>query len=677
MKQYRLHGRTGRTICLFLCLFGAGSSCQRYPMQRADMQSTETLPLTVFQYNDYTGDEAGIPSRTVFRGDTIPDGMNDNFSSFHLLQGFMATFAEHEDGTGFGFSYVARSSDVTVNLPAQLAQKVSFIRVLPVQNVLKKGVGNTNNTLIDSLNVSWFYDWGPLDHSTPTREYVPMAWGRGAANNPSRVDAYIEKDTVTHLLSFNEPDNASQSNIPYTEAVSLHKLLLRTGYRMGSPAPEEGNADKWLLNFMNKADQDTVKVDFMALHWYDWGNWSSTHNASPNPANVFNRFKNYLTRIYNLYKKPIWITEFNANRNTTPETHARFMELALPWLDAQPFIERYAYFFPPTVPAMENDTLTEVGRIYRDHVSTPSITGNIIYGDGSGGEEIPENMSIIPLTNELILPQYAYTGQQTTARLHYVCRLRLTGLAPNATYRYFTGLSDQASRTTQTPGWLLAIQNSSSSAGYIVGMSSSNKSVGGSRLDNNENYTGTGSKFSTFTTNASGNYTGWFAVVPTNQEQHQAGKNVYFFVQVNNGSGGTSLNHTFRTQSTISMLDYSTITEDIGGASAVKGISTVGDEKIVVLYSDTAMNDRPLYASFTEDDGIPQPYTNWYGTVNASEGQWGALIPNYLTSGVRAIRYVSINGSQLALFTSSNGEWGTTETVHPDNGSTPITIETP
>src|SRR5690606_17762149 len=128
-------------------------------------------------------------------------------------------------------------------------------------------------------------------------------------------------------------------------------------------------------------------------------------------------------------------------------------------------------------------------------------------------------------------------------------------------------MSDQAEPTTQTPAWLVTIQSGcqpagqhvvtsstnnsvgSSPAGHIVCMSSSNKSVGGSNLGNNENYTGTGSKFSPFTANASGNYTGWFAVVPTNQTQHQAGKNVYFFVQINNGSGGTSLDHTFRQQS--------------------------------------------------------------------------------------------------------------------------------
>src|SRR3546814_1623489 len=68
-----------------------------------------------------------------------------------------------------------------------------------------------------------------------------------------------------------------QSNIPYAEAANLHKLLLRTGYRIGSPAPEEGHANKWLLDFMNEVNRDTIKVDFIALHWYDWGNWSSAH----------------------------------------------------------------------------------------------------------------------------------------------------------------------------------------------------------------------------------------------------------------------------------------------------------------------------------------------------------------------------------------------------------------
>src|SRR3546814_8397545 len=90
----------------------------------------------------------------IFSDDAIPGEMNDNFSSFHLKQGYMATFAENNDGSGFGFTYIAHTSDILRDLPSRLANKVSFIRVLPVREVLKKGVGNTKTELIDSLNVN-------------------------------------------------------------------------------------------------------------------------------------------------------------------------------------------------------------------------------------------------------------------------------------------------------------------------------------------------------------------------------------------------------------------------------------------------------------------------------------------------------------------------------------------
>lgn len=172
-----------------------------------------------------------------------------------------------------------------------------------------------------------------------------MSWGRTGANSSTNITNYINKPNVTHLLSFNEPDNTDQSNIPFAEAVTLHENLAQTGLRLGSPAPTESQAFVWLKSFMAGAKEQNVKVDYVAIHWYDWGSYLNTLNTSPNANDVFNRFKSYVNNIYAIYGKPIWITEFNANRNTTSATHQAFITLALPWLEAQPFVERYAYFF--------------------------------------------------------------------------------------------------------------------------------------------------------------------------------------------------------------------------------------------------------------------------------------------------------------------------------------------
>ncbi|MDA9555821.1 glycoside hydrolase family protein, partial [Pelobium sp.] len=232
------------------------------------------------------------------------------------------------------------------------------------------------NKVIDSLNVTWYYNWGTKDESTPSREYVPMAWGKKAAD-PENVATYITKDNVTHFLSFNEPDNKDQSNIPVANTVEPYTNLLSMGYRMGSPATTEGQATKWLTDFINQADNEKQRVDFIAIHWYDWGGWFQNKQTEPDPEKVFKRFKAYIDKVYNIYHKPIWITEFNSNKNTTEATELAFMKLALPYLESDDRVERYAYFFPSNLLPVQNGKLTPIGKLYQEFKSTPSLKANI------------------------------------------------------------------------------------------------------------------------------------------------------------------------------------------------------------------------------------------------------------------------------------------------------------
>jgi hypothetical protein len=342
--------------------------------------------LIIYQGSQQTGTSATCLARTIYKGVTIPASLDNQITSIKLNKGFMATLAENEDGSGNSYPFMAITNDLNINLNASLDKKVSFIRVLPLANTLKKGAGYkspasapNDNSVVDQLNVSWLYDWGSSDYAKPNRDYSLMAWGANAANS-TNVAKHILKDSVSHLLSFNEPDNTNQSNVTFVNAVPLHKNLAATGYRLGSPAPEEGNAQtgRWLGDFMALAETNNVRVDYMAIHWYDWGSYSSTLATSPNVTNLFNRFKSYVNNIYATYNKPIWITEFNANRNTTSATHEAFIALALPWLESQSFVERYAYFFPPALPPTDvNGVLTPIGTAYKNfNASTLAIKNN-------------------------------------------------------------------------------------------------------------------------------------------------------------------------------------------------------------------------------------------------------------------------------------------------------------
>ncbi len=346
--------------------------------------------LNIYSNFNQQGSSATCVERTIYGGASIPNNLNDGIKSIILKKGYMAVLAANVDGTGEGFNYIASVSDLSVNLASVLQNKVSFIRVLPIINVKKKGAGTKDNDVATLLNASWLYDWGGSDESIPNREYVPMAWGKGGAA-ATYVDNITAKTSITSFLAFNEPDNVGQSNINYGEAATLYRNLLRTGYRMGSPATTEAQYRVWLQNFTDLANQDTLRIDFVAVHWYDWGNWTTTPNPNPDVNALFNRFKNYITLVYNLYKKPIWITEFNANPNRISATHEAFMALALPWLEADPRVERYAYFFPAAVPATSGTALTPAGLIYSNHVSTTPYPENIFDKRASSSVSIDES----------------------------------------------------------------------------------------------------------------------------------------------------------------------------------------------------------------------------------------------------------------------------------------------
>jgi Glycosyl hydrolase catalytic core/Secretion system C-terminal sorting domain len=356
--------------------------------------------LTIYANLNQQGTSATCLPRTVYVNTSVPGGLNNLVKSISLNQGFQAVLAENADGSGESFCYMANVSNLTVNLALELQNKVSFIRVLPLPStpVKKKGAGAGRNGERDSLNVTWFYDWGRSDVSTTTQSYVPMMWGAFSTFEATMNDI-VGLTNVTHLLAFNEPDSRTQGggSLITTDplaAVPYYKKMLRSGMRMGSPATTEGQYNNWLSDFRTAATAQNLRVDHVAVHWYDWGNVCGNftgcdltmpiagRTVSMDVNAIFNRFKTYINNVYALHQKPIWITEFHAHDIRPDAVHAAFMALALPWLDANPNVERYAYFFGDDVPTrmstgLGTTGLTPAAQFYSDHVSVNAYPENI------------------------------------------------------------------------------------------------------------------------------------------------------------------------------------------------------------------------------------------------------------------------------------------------------------
>lgn len=232
---------------------------------------------------------------------------------------------------------------------------------------------------VSGLEPSWYYSWSAsVPPTSPAGiEFIPMIWGYWNAteaftNQMSTLTELGRRGELTHLLGFNEPDGAEQANMSVAKAMEGWPSLEATGLRLGSPAAVHAD-NAWMTDFMAQIDGNGHRVDFVTVHWY----------RGPNADSLVS----WLERMHDLYKRPIWITEFapadwsaNAaqpNRYTPAQVEA-FMSKALPMLDALPFVERYSWFsFAPTsapggVSALwdADGTLTRAGEIYRAHPFT-------------------------------------------------------------------------------------------------------------------------------------------------------------------------------------------------------------------------------------------------------------------------------------------------------------------
>lgn len=345
---------------------------------------TTTTPAIFYDLPNLTGDAISLTVDVVHSGNAITN-LNNKIESIVLKKGFMLTIADDESGTGISKNYIASEADLIIDkLPTQLLNKVSFVRIVPWNWVSKKGIGGDAM----GLQNTWHYRWANTGNSTLDVEYAPMAWGANGADDDADITLYKQKYKATHVMGFNEPDDCNGQSGQYRNlcqedvAVGYYRNLMKTGLRTVSPAGRENTPKEngWLHNFYKKATSQNIRIDVIAVHWYDWSS-NPEVNTNPTAQQVFDRFKAYLTDVYNRFGLPIWITEFNANPNRSNAINYAFMQLALPYLESLDYVERYAWFEPSSDVADYYDgsnNLTNVGAYYKNFATTASIPENTV-----------------------------------------------------------------------------------------------------------------------------------------------------------------------------------------------------------------------------------------------------------------------------------------------------------
>lgn len=169
------------------------------------------------------------------------------------------------------------------------------------------------------------------------------------------------------VLGFNEP-YAGQFQLSPWEAAQLWPQVTQRAKdvsiaRIGSPAASGERSWDWYDAFFDECQY--CQVDFI-----------TTNVFKPNVLGP-NSLQAVLGNLWETYSLPLWVTEFNSGgrkSNRTMEQQLAFMQAALPFLEALPYVERYAWHstFGRDVPgaaliSRRSRQLTKLGKFYRDY----------------------------------------------------------------------------------------------------------------------------------------------------------------------------------------------------------------------------------------------------------------------------------------------------------------------
>ena len=262
------------------------------------------------------------------------------------------------------------------------------------------------------------------------------------------------------------------------------------------------------------------------------------------------------------------------------------------------------------------------------------------------------------------VPQYMSTG--TANRMPVMFRATVTGLAASTAYKY-----------------------------YVLG--ATNSTVGGGTVDFNTNISGAGNPIlvnatgtslattaapslvtigatcETFTTDASGNYTGWFGFVNTGNARFTAGNQVYPTITLGLASGTVVSIRRALDVFIIPLLFATTATANSG--TFLKSTSATNSKNFAIVYNNASGTGRPISIGLIENIGVV--ITSVPAAYSTAASTWNVIIPNSNASGVQRIENRNISNTLLGCAIDSDGIWptGSISTVNPIGGTTtPIVI---
>ncbi len=337
-----------------------------------------------------------------------------------------------------------------------------------------------------AIKGNWGYNWGRTTSVAlpPDAVFHPMQWGNGnwdigSTQGPLEqfLSEWKRQDHATHLLGFNEPDGATQSNIIEATALTLWPRLERMEMPLVSPVTVNPD-NAWMNTFMTQAQTLGYRVDAVAAHNY----------PSPNGGSS-DALVTLLQTLNTDWNRPVWLTEFSTvdwagTASWTEEDNYNWLAEFMWRAESLTWLRHYSLFLftaDATYPEPTNvtDTVAPRSNAYKADGVTPTSFGELYFawdGDAtvrgdkpyfihnkSERKRIQNAVSSTAPGNRFIrdgsnVVQWVLRPSGTAGQWHIVSLrdgrlLRYTGTALNFAPAHTTGTAVRWSLVADQYGW--------------------------------------------------------------------------------------------------------------------------------------------------------------------------------------------------------------------------------
>jgi len=221
-------------------------------------------------------------------------------------------------------------------------------------------------------DVTWFYDWNYNGYSAQCNdlggaEYVPQIWGGNFDENTIKNNAWVRK--ANYILTFNEPDMTSQSNMQASTAAAVWSKVVNiaraNNLQIVAPCMatySDNLGRKWMRDWDNYCKAyygSSCEFEYTCLHTYAY-------------PNNYDWAKNEVNLMASDWGKKVWLTEFACPtwENCPVSSQTQLVQGYVPWLESNSNVFRYSWFLgrsggPSALfNSGQQNGLTAVGKAY-------------------------------------------------------------------------------------------------------------------------------------------------------------------------------------------------------------------------------------------------------------------------------------------------------------------------